>query len=70
MKPFGSLILIAALFLSVVISGTAATRPRRPPPPPTPPCQSACNSDFYKCLTSPEKCNEERTRCMRGCDGN
>ncbi|KAI8597443.1 hypothetical protein EDD21DRAFT_385420 [Dissophora ornata] len=64
-----SMIFFAITFLS--ISADARIRPHTThhshPPPPTAPCPSACNSDYNKCINSPEKCKEQYQTCMNGC---
>ncbi|KAF9542399.1 hypothetical protein EC957_001975 [Mortierella hygrophila] len=61
-----AMFLIAGLLVLFPLS-SAATAPPRSPPPPTPPCQSACMSDYYKCINSQSICDQQRDACLRGC---
>ncbi|KAF9337595.1 hypothetical protein BG006_003990 [Podila minutissima] len=67
-QSYNILFVMLLMILAVVLRGTAATPLTiHLPPPPTPPCQSACNSDFYKCISPPANCQEEFDQCMAKC---
>ncbi|KAK3836234.1 MAG: hypothetical protein J3R72DRAFT_450805 [Linnemannia gamsii] len=60
-------ILMTVILLLALSSSCTEARPLRFPPPPTPPCQSACNGDFRKCINSASICQEQFDACMRLC---
>ncbi|KAG0087850.1 hypothetical protein BGZ93_010702 [Podila epicladia] len=67
-QSYNILFLMLLVLLAVVLPGTAAAPLTiRFAPPPTPPCQSACNSDFYKCISTEKACKDEFDSCMAKC---